>query len=98
LGTLLTVVASALSCALLYVYVGFINPGYSAAALKIQQAALEERGITGPQLEQAMTMTSAMLTPTGIVISSLISGVIVGVIIALIVSAFTRVSDPRAVI
>jgi hypothetical protein len=43
-------------------------------------------------------MTSAMLTPMGIVISGLISGIIVGVIVALIVSAFTRVSDPRAVI
>ena len=34
----------------------------------------------------------------GIVITALVSGGIVGLIVALIVSAFTRVSDPRAVI
>ena len=97
-GTLLSVIAAVLSSILLYIYVGFINTGYPAAALKIQQAALEERGVTGPQLEQALSMTSAMLTPTGIVVTSLISGVIVGFIVSLIVSAFTKCADPRAVI
>lgn len=98
LGTLLAVIASVLSGILLYIYVGFINTGYPAAALKIQQAALEERGLSGAQLDQALSMTSVMLTPVGIVVSSLISGVIVGFIVALIVSMFTRASDPRAVI
>lgn len=98
LGILLAVIASVLSGILLYIYVGFINTGYPAAALKIQQAALEERGLSGAQLDQALSMTSVMLTPVGIVVSSLISGVIVGFIVALIVSMFTRASDPRAVI
>lgn len=98
LGTLLAVVASVLSSVLLYIYVVFINTGYPAAALQAQRAALEARGMTGPQLDQAMSMTSAMLTPTGIVITGLISGLIVGVVIALIVSIFTKDNDPRAVI
>jgi len=98
LGTLLSVVASVLNSVLVYIYVGFINTGYPAAALKMQQAALEARGVTGAQLEQAMSMTSAMLTPTGLVVTGLISGVILGFIVALIVSAFTKCADPRAVI
>ncbi len=97
-GMLLAVIASVLSTILLYIYVGFINTGYPAAALKIQQAALEERGVTGAQLDQALSMTSAMLTPMGIVVTSLVSGVIVGLIVSLIVSAFTKCADPRAVI
>lgn len=97
LGTLLTVLASVLSGILLFIYVSFINTGYAAAALKIQQTALEQRGMSGAQLEQAMSVTSAMLTPVGIVVASLVTGVIVGFIVALIVSAFTKVSDPRAV-
>jgi hypothetical protein len=97
LGTLLSVVASVLSAVLLYIYVGFINTGYSAAALKIQRTALEERGMSGAQLDQALGFTSAMLTPVGILVSSLISGVIVGFIVSLIVSAFTRARDPKAV-
>lgn len=97
-GTLLSVIASVLNSVLLYIYVGFINTGYPAAALKMQQAALEARGVSGAQLEQAMSMTSAMLTPTGMVLTGLISGVIVGFIVALVVSAFTKCADPRAVI
>lgn len=97
-GTLLSVVASVVSCILLYIYVGFINTGYPAAALKIQQTALEERGMSGAQLEQAVSMTSAMLSPVGIVIVGLISGIVAGFVVALIVSAFTKCNDPRAVI
>jgi len=98
IGTLLSVVASVLSCILLYIYVAFINTGYAAAALKVQRAAMEERGMSGAQLEQALSMTSAMLTPVGIVIAGLISGIILGFIVALVVSAFTKCADPRAVI
>ena len=97
-GTLLSVVASVLTCVLLFIYVNYINPGYSAAMLKIQQTGFEQQGITGAQLDQAMAITGAMLTPVGIVVTSLLSGVIVGFIVALIVSIFTRVNDPRAVI
>ena len=66
--------------------------------MQAQQAALEARGITGAQADQAMAMTSAMLSPVGIVITSLLSGTIAGFIIALIVSIFTRKGDPKAVI
>ncbi|MEJ0039039.1 MAG: DUF4199 domain-containing protein [Gammaproteobacteria bacterium] len=96
-GTLLSVVASVLTAVLLYIYVGFINTGYPAAALKAQQAVLEQRGLSGAQLDQAMAFTGAMLTPVGIVITALVSGVIVGFIVSLLVSIGTRRSDPRAV-
>ena len=98
LGTLLAVVSAVLSSVLVYIYVAFINTGYTAAALKIQQETLEARGVKGPQLDQAMAMTGAMLTPTGIVITSILSGLIVGFIVALIVSIFTRKGDTNAVI
>ena len=97
-GTLLSVVASVITCVLLYIYVNYINTGYPAAALQAQQAALEQRGLTGAQLDQAMAFTGAMLTPTGLVVTSLIFGVIIGFIVALLVSLGTRESDPRAVI
>ena len=87
-----------LTSVLVYVYVSFINTGYAAAMLKIQQETLEARGMKGPQLDQAMAMTGAMLTPTGIVITSVIGGVILGFIVALIVSIFTRKGDTNAVI
>ena len=39
-----------------------------------------------------------MLTPVGLVITSLLSGAIAGFIIAVIVSLFTRKGDSKAVI
>jgi Protein of unknown function (DUF4199) len=97
-GTLLSSVAAVVSSVLLYVYVEYINTGYFAAAIQTQQAMLEKRGMTGAQLQQAMAMTSAIMTPVGIVVTSLLTGVIAGFIVALIVSIFTRKGDPRAVI
>jgi hypothetical protein len=97
-GTLLSSAAAVVTCVLVYVYVKYINTGYLAAAMQAQQAALEQRGITGAQAQQAMAITAAIMTPVGIVVTSLITGVIVGFIVALIVSIFTQKGDPRAVI
>lgn len=97
-GTLLSLIAAVVSSVLVFIYVKFINTGYPAAALELQRAGLEQRGITGAQADQAMAMTAAMLSPVGLIITSLVSGVIVGFIVALIVSIFTRKGDPRAVI
>ena len=97
-GTLLSIVATVVSTLLVYVYVQFINTGYLATAMQAQQKMIEQRGLTGAQAQQAMAMTGAMLTPVGIVVTSLVSGVIAGFIVALIVSIFTRKGDPRAVV
>ena len=97
-GTLVSIVATVVTCVLLFIYVEYINTGYLAAAMQTQQAALEQRGMTGAQAQRAMSMTAAMLTPVGIVVTSLVTGVIAGFIVALIVSIFTRKGDPRAVV
>ena len=96
-GTLLSSVAAAVTCVLVYFYVKYINAGYLTAAMQAQQAALEQRGITGAQAQQAMAITSVIMTPVGILVTSLITGVIGGFIVALIVSIFTQKRDPRAV-
>jgi len=97
-GTLLAIVATVIQCALSYVFIKYINAGYLAAVMQAQRAALEQRGLSGAQLQQAMAFTSAMMTPVGFVVAGLITGVILGFIVALIVSIFTHVDDPRAVI
>jgi Protein of unknown function (DUF4199) len=97
-GTLLAAVSAAVNAVLLYIYASYINSGYIEVIKQTQQAALAQRGVTGAQAQQAMAMTSILLTPVGIAVSSLIGGVILGFIVALIVSIFTQKSDPRAVI
>ncbi|HTV52865.1 MAG TPA: DUF4199 domain-containing protein, partial [Steroidobacteraceae bacterium] len=97
-GTLLAAVAVAIRAVVVYVYLKYINPGFIATMLHAQQQALQQRGITGAQAQQAMAITSVITTPAGIVIASLVTGVIGGFLVALIVSIFTQKSDPRAVI
>jgi hypothetical protein len=97
-GTLLSIAGAVVSSVLVYVYVRYVNTGYIAATLQAQRTALEQRGITGVQAQQAMAITGAIMSPVGLVVTSLIVGVIVGFIVALIVSIFTQKGDPRAVI
>lgn len=96
-GTLLSIASTVVSSALVYVYVKYINTGYIAGAMHAQQAALAQRGMTGAQAQQAMAITSMIMTPVGIVVTSLISGVVLGFIVALIVSIFTQKGDPLVV-
>lgn len=97
-GTLLSSVAAVAANILVYVYVGYVNSGYLAAARQAQRVALAQRGITGAQARQAMAIAGAITTPVGIAVTSLITGVILGFIVALIVSIFTQKGDPTVVI
>jgi membrane glycosyltransferase len=94
-GTLISIVAAVVTAVLAYVYLKYINSGYLAAAIQAQQAALEQRGITGPQARQAMGIIGAVMTPVGVAVLSLLGAVIVGFIVALIVSIFTQSETPR---
>lgn len=96
-GTLLVIIGTVVSCVLTFIYVKFINTGYFAAAMKVQRAAIEQRGITGAQAQQAMAITGMIMNPVGLLVYSLVVGVVVGVVIALIVSIFTQRGDPRVV-
>lgn len=96
-GTLLATIGSILTGVLILIYVKFINTGYFVAAMKLQRATLEQRGITGAQQQQAMAFTGIVMNPVGLFIASIVSGVILGFIVALIVSIFTQKGDPRIV-
>ena len=95
-GTLLASIAAVVASILEFIYVRFINAGYIAAALQVQRDNLAQRGITGPQAQQAMAITGALMTPVGIAVIALVAGVAVGFVVALIVSIFTQ-KDPMAV-
>ncbi len=97
-GTLLATEAAIVAGILAYIYVKYINTGYIAAAVQAQRATLARRGITGAQAQQAMTIMGAIMTPAGVVITSLVEGVILGFIVALIVSIVTQKGDSRVVI
>ncbi|HEY6454670.1 MAG TPA: DUF4199 domain-containing protein [Steroidobacteraceae bacterium] len=95
-GTLLSIVAAVVAAVLVYVYLNYINTRTLAAAIQAQQAALEQRGITGAQAHQAMQIIGAVTTPVGVAVLSAIVAVIVGFIVALIVSIFTQSATLRS--
>ena len=92
-GTLLASVAALVKCIFMYVYVAYINTGFFAAAIRMQRAAIQARGVTPEQAQRAMSLTAPLMTPVGLVVISLITGIIGGFIVALIVSIFTQKSD-----
>jgi hypothetical protein len=95
-GTLLSIIAAIVAAVLLYIYVQYINTNFFATAIRAQQALLEQRGLTGAQAQQAMSILGAVMTPVGIAVSSLISGVVVGFVVALIATIFTQSATARS--
>ena len=95
-GTLLAIIAAVVAAVLFYVYVQYIDGSFIPKLMRAQQAALEQRGITGAQAQQALGVLGAVMTPVGLAVSSLISEVIIGFIVALIASIFTQSATARS--
>lgn len=97
-GTLLAVVAAVVDSILVFIYLKYINSSFLALMAQASRTAIERRGITGAQAQQALTIVSAIRTPLFIAATSLLSAIIVGFIISLIISIFTQKADPQAVV
>lgn len=97
-GTLLATIAAAVDAILVFIYLKYINSGYLVTVVQAQRAAIERRGISGAQAQQALTIVSAFRTPLVIVLTTLVTSIIGGFIISLIVSIFTQKEDARAVV
>lgn len=97
-GTLLAAIAAVVDAILVFIYLKYINSGYLATVAQAQRVAIERRGLSGAQAQQAMTIVAAFRTPLLIVLTSLVTSIIIGFVIALIVSLFTQKEDSRAVV
>jgi hypothetical protein len=89
------VISSAMSSVFLFVYIQYISDSFMDAIREQQIVAMEERGLSDAEIEQAMEMAQAFSGPTAMLIMGLIMGVIMSVVAALIVSAFTKNSRPE---
>jgi hypothetical protein len=97
-GTLVAAIGAVVDAILVFIYLKYINSGYLVTIAQAQRAAIERRGISGAQAQQALTIVAAFRTPLLIVLTSFVTAVIVGFIISLIVSIFTQKEDSRAVV
>jgi hypothetical protein len=93
-GVLISLVANILGAVFNYVYIAFINTGYSDVLMQEQMDKLQAKGLSGAQLDQAEKVTRIFMSPVPMAIMGLIFGFIFGVIISLILAAFLKRPAP----
>ncbi|MFY0687325.1 MAG: DUF4199 domain-containing protein [Cyclobacteriaceae bacterium] len=94
-GAWTSVISALLSSVFLYIYITMINPGYLDVIKEQQVIALEERGMSDAEIDQALEVASFFTKPEMITLFGLLGGVFFGIIVALIISAFTKNSRPE---
>jgi hypothetical protein len=94
IGTLLSLVGSALSGVFSFIYLKFIDDSMLQKSLDYQMEQMESRGMSDEQIEQAMGYTEKFMTPGMAAAMSVIVLVIIGFIFSLIISLFTKKANP----
>ena len=94
IGTLMGVVGSLLSVVFSYVYVKFIDPSFMDIIKELQVEKMQEQGLSDAQIDQAMDMSAAFMTPEVMFPMAFVFSVFFAFILSLIVSAITKNVDP----
>lgn len=95
LGTLMSLIGATISSIFTYVYIQFVNPTFLENVKQAQIIAMEEKGMSDTQIEQAMKISENFTGPTAMLIFGIVFGVFFGFIIALIISAITKKTRPE---
>jgi len=91
----LGLVSGAISSVFTYIYVKFIDPSFMEMIQEKQVQAMEERGMSEEQIDQAMKIASMFMSPEAMLAMGFIGAVIGAVIIGLIVTIFTQNKAPE---
>jgi len=94
IGMLLTIIGSVISSIFSYIYLKFIDDSIIQRTLDYQIEELERRGMDDAAIEQAMAITSKIMTPEIMPIMAVVVMAFMGFIISLIVSLFTKKANP----
>lgn len=90
LGTLTSLVSSAISGIFTALYMTVINPGYSDQMKEAMLTKYEEQGLNEEQIEMAMSMAAGFTSPLAICIFAIIFGTLFGFIFSLIIGAIMK--------
>ena len=94
IGMLIALVGGVISSIFSYIYLKFIDDSMIQKTLDYQIEELEKRGLDDAAIEQAMAMTSKIMTPEVMPIIGVLFLLFFGFIISLIVSLFTKKANP----
>ncbi len=95
ISMIIVALSNLISATYSFIYVKFIDNSMIAQIHQQAEAAMEKRGMSDDQIQQAMTMQAKFTTPLMIFIFGLFFGLLFGFIIALIVTAITKKSAPE---
>lgn len=96
-GFLVVLIATSIVAVYNYLYMSVINPGIKDYILQKQAEKFEEQGMSGEQMEQALSMTEKFTTPLMASIWLLAGGLFLGTIVVLIISAIMKKSNPQEI-
>lgn len=89
-GALVSLVAAVLAAVFTYLYVTAVNPDYLDAVRAATEAQLRERGLTGPEFEQAQSLQAGMSTPGAVSSIGFMTQLILGLIVSAVAAAILR--------
>jgi hypothetical protein len=78
-----------------YIYIKFIDASFIQTMKDVQEAKMQEKGMSDEQVEQAMKFSAIFMTPEAIFGFGLVFGFIGTLIVGLIVSIFTQKKRPE---
>jgi hypothetical protein len=96
LGVLTTLVSSIVSGILTFVYMSFIDTTYMERVIEAQRAEMSKT-MDPAQVDAAMEMSAAFISPGATLIMGIVISVFVGFIISLIVAAIMKNERPEEV-
>ena len=94
IGMLITLVGSVISSIFSFIYLKFIDDSMIQKTLDFQIEELERKGMDDATIDQAMAITSKIMTPEIMPIIAVVFMAFAGFIISLIVSLFTKKANP----
>ncbi len=94
IGTLISLIGGVISGIFSYIYIKFIDDSMLTKLTDFQIEKLEEQGLDDAQIEQAMKITSKMMSAELIPVWTVVGMVFFGFILSLIVSLVTKKANP----
>ena len=94
IGMLITLIGTVISSIFSYIYLKFIDDSMIQKTLDFQIEEMEKKGMDDATIDQAMSITSKIMTPEIMPIMAVVFMAFAGFIISLIVSVFTKKANP----
>jgi hypothetical protein len=94
IGTMISVVSGLIYVVFFYAYIKFIDSTYIQLLKDIQLEDMQEKGMSDPQIETAMSMSEGLMTPEIMAVFAILISVFFGFLVSLIISAITKNKNP----